>query len=307
MIKVGELKQNSEEWHKWRQEGIGASEANIIMGVSKFMTPFQLWEQKVYGKRAEEKTGNFITDKGHRLEAKARPLFEMEIGHDFPDTIAIHSKFEFLRASLDGFCEDINAVWECKFVGQDDFEKVKNGEILEQYFPQLQHQLMVTGAKVNYLYVIADDKTMIETDFPYKTAFVEVYPDLDYMKERLVPSLMDFWDKVQTKTQPEFTRNDVIDYSDNKELLHLLMEYKETKGKLDEITKREKSIKSQIFKITKEAKAICQGIKITNSKSPDSIGFDYKKFEEENGIPEGFDKIVKGRKTQRITFPKSDQ
>ena len=65
-------------------------------------------------------------------------------------------------------------------MGQDDFEKVKNGEVLPQYFPQLQHQLMVTGASINYLFVIADDKEKKEegNSFPYKTAFIKVAPDL---------------------------------------------------------------------------------------------------------------------------------
>ncbi|MEE4245218.1 MAG: YqaJ viral recombinase family protein, partial [Kangiellaceae bacterium] len=193
MEKVGELTQNTEAWHKWRAEGIGASEANIIMGVSKFMTPKQLWEQKVYGKRTEEKSGNFITNKGHKLEAKARPLFEMEKGHEFPDTIAIHKDYPVFRASLDGYNEQVNEVWECKYVGQDDFKKVQNGEILEQYFPQLQHQLMVTGAKVNHLYVITDDKENPKTAFPYKTACLEVHPDMDYIEHRLLPELVSFW------------------------------------------------------------------------------------------------------------------
>ena len=81
---VGELKQNTPEWHQFRSEGIGASEANIIMGASKFKTPRELWFDKVYGQRKEEKEYNFITEKGHKLEAKARPLFEMEMDADFP-------------------------------------------------------------------------------------------------------------------------------------------------------------------------------------------------------------------------------
>lgn len=311
MIKVGELQQNSEEWHKWRQEGIGASEANIIMGVSKFMTPRQLWDLKVNGRRKEEKDdGNFITNKGHRLEAKARPLFEMEMGHDFPDTIAIHEKFEFLRASLDGYCEEINACWECKFVGQDDFEKVKNGEVLEQYFPQLQHQLLVTGAKVNYLYVIADDKTQIETDFPFKTAFIEVEPDVDYMKERLVPSLMNFWDMVQDKKEPKLSDMDVVDLSDDNVLAGLLETYKAQKSILDEAKKAVDDVQKEIYKIAKHTRSICHGVKITKTKSEDKIVPDYsaliesKNMTEEMVIEQGFSKVQKGRITKRITFPK---
>lgn len=305
MKQVAELKQNSPEWHEWRKEGIGASEANIIMGKSKFMTRFQLWEQKVFGKRAEEKKGNFITNKGHRLEEKSRALFEMEMGYDFPDMIAIMQGAEYLRASLDGYCSELDAVWECKFVGQEDFEKVTNGEVLPQYLPQLQHQLMVTGASVNYLFVIADDKEKKENGnvFPYKTAYMPVYPDIIYLKSELVPALKDFWSHVIEKKPVEYTENDVIDLSDHPKMEALIEAYKDAKHSLELFTKREKEIKKEIFKIAKTKKSSFGDITFTNSKSEDKMVFDAKKFEEENDIS-NYMKIQKGRKTQRINFPK---
>lgn len=304
MKTLGELKQNSEEWHQWRAEGIGASEANIIMGASKFMTPRQLWHQKVYGKRAEEKTGNFITDKGHRLEAKARPLFEMEIGEDFPDMIAVMESAPVFRASLDGYSSVMEKCWECKFVGQDDFEKVKNGEVLENYFPQLQHQLMVTGARSNYLFVIADDKESTSKTFPYKTAYIEVEPDEDYIKTRLLPELTSFWKMVTDKKEPKLTDLDVVDYSDNAELIAKLELYRAQKTLAEEAKSKLDELQKDIYKIAKHTRNTCRGIKITNTKSADSVKFDYKKFEEENEIPESYMKISKGRNTKRITFPK---
>lgn len=305
---IGELTQNTPEWHQFRSEGIGASESNIIMGKSKFMTAKQLWEQKVFGKRSEEKNGNFITDKGHRLESKARPLFEMEMMADFPDTIAIHDEFPIFRASLDGYNLGLNACWECKFVGQDDFEKVKNGEVLEQYYPQLQHQLMVTGAKVNYLYVIADDKEQKDTSFPYKTAYIEVRPDDKYISEQLLPELKSFWTHVIEKTEPSLMDNDVIDFSDDAEMASLLERYNAQKLINDSSKEEMDSLSKDIFKkIGKAKRASCKGIKITQSKSEDKTKLDYEAFCNDNDFQyhEKYFKTVKGRITKRITFPKS--
>lgn len=40
------LLQNTQEWEKFRLQKIGASDAPIIMGVSPWKTPFQLWLEK---------------------------------------------------------------------------------------------------------------------------------------------------------------------------------------------------------------------------------------------------------------------
>jgi putative phage-type endonuclease len=309
---VGELKQNTPKWHQFRSEGIGASEANIIMGASKFKTPRELWLDKVYGKRKEEKEYNFITEKGHKMESKARPLFEMEMDADFPDTIVIHDEYPILRASLDGYNEDLNAVWECKFVGQDDFEKVSNGEVLEQYFPQLQHQLMVTGANINYLYVIADDKEKKEagSSFPYKTACLEVYPDEDYISKRLLPELEKFWTMVKDKKEPKMTDRDTYIIEDNPELAGYLEQYKAQKIIADEAKKSIADLEKKIFAIADHARNIFGDIKITKTKSEDKIIPDYealiasKHMTKEMVIEQGFSKVQKGRVTKRITFPK---
>ena len=48
------MEQKSEEWLDWRKKGIGSSDAPIIMGVSPWKTPFELWEEKTGTQRAYE-------------------------------------------------------------------------------------------------------------------------------------------------------------------------------------------------------------------------------------------------------------
>ena len=45
MPNVIDLVQGSPEWHSYRKNKLGASYAGIILGISPYMTPFQLWEQ----------------------------------------------------------------------------------------------------------------------------------------------------------------------------------------------------------------------------------------------------------------------
>ena len=303
---IPELQQNTEEWHKWRQEGIGASEANIIMGKSRFMTKAQLWDEKVNGKKKDEKDNSFITDKGHRLEIKNRAMHEMRTGLEFPDMLAISEQHPFLRASLDGYNEKENIVAEYKYCGEDDFNLVKSGKILEQYKPQVMQQLFVTGAKICHLCVVTEEKDengkAIKDKFKY--ADVEIEPDLTYIENDLVPALFDFWDSVQEKQKPVLSEKDVLAVKDA-ELGKLLTRYKNAKTKSDEFAKLEKDLKKEIFKLSlaHHNKVECKGFKISESISEDSTAFDYKKFEAENPIEKKYIKITKGRKTQRITFP----
>ena len=39
MPRIEQLHQNTPDWHRWRQQGIGASDAPVIMGDGAFKTP----------------------------------------------------------------------------------------------------------------------------------------------------------------------------------------------------------------------------------------------------------------------------
>jgi len=46
MPTIERLQQNTPEWHRWRQQGLGASDAPVIMGEAAFKTPRMLWSIK---------------------------------------------------------------------------------------------------------------------------------------------------------------------------------------------------------------------------------------------------------------------
>ena len=132
---IVDLKQNTDEWLNFRQKRIGASDANIIMGVSKFMEPEELLRLK-QGKEKREQKDNYITSRGHIVEEKVREYYNIYHDLDLKDTIVAEDDSP-LMASLDGFDKEKNIIWEHKLVGASDFETVKNGELLYQYKPQV--------------------------------------------------------------------------------------------------------------------------------------------------------------------------
>lgn len=289
--------QNSDEWSKLRETKLGASDANIIMGMSKFMTPHELYLKKTGNWAKEEKESNFIQEKGHRKEIKARAKFELITDKEWPPIVCLHSEYDFLMASLDGYNEELNENWECKFVGKDDFSEVKSGQMLEKYYPQVQMQLAVTGARFcNFTCINEEDEIHN----------IQVAVDVDYIQNKLYPALFDFWGKVQNKEAVEISEKDVVDLSDNSDLKILLSDYQEIQEKLKTLSETEKKLKERIFKICTHPKTVCNGVKITASKGEDKEVVDYEKLVADLAIDtSAFMTVKKGTTTKRITFPKS--
>ena len=305
-MKTISMIQNTDDWYKMRNNYLGASEANIIMGKSKFMTALELFNQKIGEPKKDKKENNFIQAKGHRMEEKMRNVMDMIYDTEFKPLVVLSDEYPFLMASLDGYSENIGCVWENKYVGQEDFAKVANRQMLEQYKPQVQQQLLLTGAPFCVFSVVTDLKDAPNPDFPFQYTYMEVTPDYEYIKNELLPELVKFWDKVQGKEAPEMGDKDVLDLDKDNELVELLGKYKELKAMEEDISASLSDIQDNIFKkLGKAKKASCNGVKITISKSEDKEVPDYEKACSELNIDVSkFMKVQKGRTTKRITFPK---
>ena len=174
------IEQNTNEWLELRKTRLGASDANIIMGKSKFKTPNELYLEKINPsiKKADSEN-TFVQDKGHRLEVKTRAMIEVETGIDFPALVVLSETYPFLMASLDGYGESDDGygiVLEAKYCGQDDFELVKSGKYIPHYYPQIQQQLLVTNAAYCILAVCTENKE-IDDKKELKYSSVKVFPD----------------------------------------------------------------------------------------------------------------------------------
>ena len=147
-MKIIDLAQNSPEWLEFRRDKIGASDAPVIMGVSPFKTPYQLYLDKVENMHQPQ---NSAMKRGHDLEAEARQAFEAMYETLYMDKITVvpyvvqSDIYEWMIASLDGLDMGKGVMVEIKCPGQKDHDLAMSGKIPEHYIPQLQHQLFVTG------------------------------------------------------------------------------------------------------------------------------------------------------------------
>ena len=149
-----ELIQGSPEWHQFRLEHDGASEAAAMLGLSKTTTRTELLRAKSTGiaKEFSDFVQKRILDKGHEVEALARPIAEKLIGDDlYPATYSLGR----LSASCDGLTMDDVTAFEHKQFNAALAAAVARGELPEEHMPQCQQVLMVTGAQ-RLLFMVSD-------------------------------------------------------------------------------------------------------------------------------------------------------
>lgn len=200
-MKIVDLKQGSKDWLVWRNKGIGASDSPAIIGESPWTTYLQLWLEKTgIGKRPPANEYQIAAmRRGVDLEPVAREMVEKQLGMTFPAVAAEHDLYPFIKASFDGYNEEHNILVEIKCPSKVDHLKATKGKVPSKYYPQLQHQLMVSGAyKVIYASYDGEDDLQL----------VDIYPDKVYQTDLLI-AILAFWVRVQKREMPEVTEKDL--------------------------------------------------------------------------------------------------
>lgn len=143
-MRLLELDQGSDLWHEARAKHFCASEAPIIMGVSRHTKRTEFLALKATGQVRE--FSNWVQrnllDKGHEAEAKARPVVEAIIGEEFYPVVGVSECGRFL-ASYDGLTIDGSTGLECKLWNAELVERIQSGDIAEEYIYQMEHQCLV--------------------------------------------------------------------------------------------------------------------------------------------------------------------
>lgn len=164
--------QGTPDWHLFRAEHFGASEASAMLGLSPYKTRTQLLNEKKTGLVPEvDAFPQKIFDNGHAVEKLALPIVEKMIGEDLSPVTCSNGK---LSASCDGLTLMGDVAWENKQFNAAHYEQVKNGELPEIHWPQCQQVMHVTGAK-KLFFTISDGTEE-------RTVGVWVYPVVELIK-----------------------------------------------------------------------------------------------------------------------------
>lgn len=204
-MRIVNLEQNSEDWLKWRRSGLGASDAPVLLGVSPWVTPGELWLEKrrVLGKvnkgTWEEQGENAAMKRGKKLEPNARSLFEALTGILCEPLCAMHDELDWMRASLDGYDPSTATILEIKCPNDKAHQGALHGEIPDYYVPQLIHQCLVAGVqKVAYV-SYSPDRKWRGAD---RMALVE-YTATRHELDLYLAAAQDFWQRILDGVPPE--------------------------------------------------------------------------------------------------------
>jgi len=176
---------STEVSREWRHNGIGASDASTIMGENRFKSYSQLLQEK--RGPARDFGQNAAMARGTELEPQARKLYIAETGRDVRPACLQSTRYDWLRASVDGIAVSGYAVVEIK-CGQSAYRTAKQTRsVPDYYYGQMQHILAVTGY----------DSLDFWCYWPgYPALLILVPRNVDYI-ERLLNRELEFWNLVQ--------------------------------------------------------------------------------------------------------------
>lgn len=162
-MKQHDLIQGSDAWHQFRLEHNGASEAAAMLGLSTRMRRTELLHVKHTGNAREfsDWVQRHILDKGHEVEAMARPHIEKDFGEDLYPVTGSDGR---LSVSCDGLTMDETLAWEHKQWNEESAALVREGIVPDEHMPQCQQVLMITGAK-SLIFTVSNGtpKNMVST------------------------------------------------------------------------------------------------------------------------------------------------
>ncbi|OGT02855.1 MAG: hypothetical protein A2143_05850 [Gallionellales bacterium RBG_16_57_15] len=200
MIKYN-LQQGSDAWHQFRLDHFGASEAAAMLGLSSKVTRNELLHAKHTGiaKEFSDFVQTRILDRGHEVEALTRSIVESDIGEDlYPVTCSEGN----LSASCDGLTISGDTAFECKQWNAELAAAVEQQELPEEFMPQCQQILMVTGAE--FLIFAVSDGTR------KKIVQMSVYPDQEWF-QRLMHGWAQFASDLAAYVPSEIVEKPIAD------------------------------------------------------------------------------------------------
>lgn len=182
-----------EQWLKDRMAGIGGSDAAAVLGLSKYKTPLQVYQEK----RGElgEIPDNEPMLWGRVLEPVIRQQYAERTGQvvRLPEGIIRSERHPFMLATVDGITDSGRLVEIKTARTAQEWGEPGTDEVPQAYLIQVQHYLTVTALPV------ADVAVLIGgSDF--RLYHIEADPELQGL---IIEGEAEFWQRVEQGIPPE--------------------------------------------------------------------------------------------------------
>lgn len=178
---ITSISEHTTEWGDWRSKGVGASDLPKILGISPYMSPWQLWKIKT-GQDTWE-SDDYAKRRGRRLEATCRALAQESLGVSLSPLCIQHPTDPWARASLDGIDFECRVMAELKASRFPIHVSILKGEMPEEYMPQVQWQMLVSGLEECWFCNYSEKALVAGT--PDQFATIKVEADRTVQRELL--------------------------------------------------------------------------------------------------------------------------
>lgn len=303
------MEQGSNEWHDWRDRGVGSSEIAVIMEAEgAYQTRHQLFMKKTGQARPEtEKEKNskqFIFDKGHRIEEMVRERYERKELICFNPALFEREDKPWQRASVDLCSHEIKTIKEVKYVSLEEFEE---GVCPARYFPQIMWQYYVTGFEVVDLVLASDymwnedktEKIKIPKSESFRTKEVKVPVDMKYIIKMEEESCKWWNDHIVPKIPPAICDKDAVPLKDKnaQSLLRKYASIEKRLAKFKALEKERKELVDEIFKLEAVNHPIMSYGKIKVMLSEKKGSIEYKNIPAVKALTESELEAFRGKST----------
>lgn len=173
------------QWLLTRRQGIGGSDAGIIMGLNKYKTAFELWLDKTDQVLPDESAGE-AAYWGNQMEEVVAKEFEKRTGKKVrrSNMMYQHPEHDFMLANVDRFVVGEDAILECKTASAYLAKEWESDEVPATYLVQIQHYLAVTGKSKAYVAVLIGGNKFI---------WKEIDRDEELINQ-IIAFELDFWE-----------------------------------------------------------------------------------------------------------------
>ena len=200
------------EWLEARKDGLGASDAAAVLGISPWKTNVQLWEEKTGLVVPEDIGDNPRVKYGNDAEPLLRIFFALdhpEYAMDFTSfKIIKHPEFPFITCTPDGELLELST-------GRKGGLEIKTTEILssvgwlhwkgripDEYYAQVCQQMLAAAwdfvellVQIKYITPNGEDRKEVRH---YKIERADAAEDISLVKREAVA----FWNCVQSRRRP---------------------------------------------------------------------------------------------------------
>lgn len=217
MAHIINIEQDTDEWLEWRNKGIGSSDVAILMDSAPVFdrTIRTLWEQRLGYTRAVQLNNEHI-QRGKRLEPLIRDKVNSILETDYTPLCMENEQCPYLRVSLDGYDAKSNSIIEIKSPSEKVFlGYLANKEVPNNYYLQIQYQLLVSGA--DYAYFVFYNEDIVDNDgnIAYPNPFITfVYPNIA-LQSKIKQRCELFWYSIKNRIPIGWVNNELSLFPDD--------------------------------------------------------------------------------------------